>query len=196
MASTEDTTTKTTAPPSAPKPAARATSSNNANANANASTTIARPKPQKKATQFGKADPVRDASIVAGFFAFMFFLSWMLNNVGNPNVDPSLKINTMSSLKKMKRAIGDSIKLEMEGKSPRYDCELFLGLTSLRGGGLGVFAGKNYTKGQVVVGTVPYVLYSPRVLGHKGFATNIQFIKSLGTNTSFCHSCLYASFID
>ena len=54
----------------------------------------------------------------------------------------------------MKRAIGDSIKLEMKGKTPRYDCDLFLGPTSLRGGGFGVFAGKNYTKGQVVVRTV------------------------------------------
>jgi hypothetical protein len=144
MASKED--TKTTAPPSAPKPAAAA--NNN---------TITRPKPKKKlkATQFGKADPVRDISIFVGFLSFMFLLSYMLKDVGNPP-DPDQKLNSLSTLKQMKKAIGDSIRLEMEGKTPRYDCELFLGLTSLRGGGFGVFAGKNYTKGQVVMVRIVY----------------------------------------
>ena len=111
-----------------------------------------KPKPRKQ-TQFGKADPIRDISIFAGILAFLFFLSWIFADVGDPDGDSlANKANLLNTAKKSIGNMQHSVREQMERDTrPKVkDCRVFLSQTSIPMEGFGLFAGQNYTAGDPI----------------------------------------------
>jgi hypothetical protein len=113
------------------------------------------PKP-KKNSQFGKADPVRDICIFIGFLCFMFFMSYLWQDVGKINLDdPVTKSRpSLGSLKKYRKKILEAIVYDAQKQPLRMDCDVFLYKSStIPGAGTSLFAGKNYSVREEIVST-------------------------------------------
>lgn len=99
----------------------------------------------------GKADPVRDMGIFAGFIGFMLLVSYMYQDVGRPNPDNKSSLGKLQSMKKsMNEALKQAASLHPRIE-PRLDCDLFLAPSAIPNGGISVFAGKDYSKGEEIV---------------------------------------------
>ena len=110
-----------------------------------------RPPPVANPAKFGKADPKRDILIFVGVMTVMFLISWELEDVGKPSTDPKKK-SPLSQLKQMKKTLSKQFAEKLSiNKIERWDCDLFVTKSSIPNVGLGIFAGKNYTKGDVIV---------------------------------------------
>ena len=143
------------------------TSSNNSNEAAPKKVKFApRPPPVANPAKFGKADPKRDILIFVGVMTVMFLISWELEDVGKPSTDPKKK-SPLSQLKQMKKTLSKQFAEKQSiNKIERWDCDLFVTKSSVPNVGLGIFAGKNYTKGDVIVSF--YVTFSYFCLAYFG----------------------------
>ena len=125
------------------------------------------PRPQRKSTlakytprhptasnpaKFGKAEPKRDILIFLSIISVIFLISWEMQDVGKPETDPK-KRSPLTQLKQMKKQIAKQFDKPTINKVERWDdCDLFVTKSSISSNvGLGIFAGKNYTKGDVIV---------------------------------------------
>jgi hypothetical protein len=113
-------------------------------------------KKPRKQTQFGQADPIRDVSIFAAILGFLFFMSWVFSDVGNPEADGLLnKANilgtTMKTIGQLEQSL--QVQLQRERRTKIEDCKIFMSQTSLPMEAFGLFAGKNFTAGEPIFAT-------------------------------------------
>lgn len=105
---------------------------------------------QESATKvnMGKFNPFRDAAIVVGILVFMGFVgrdfdpSWMKK-------DPKDRSAVLLAFDKMK----DDLVKRFEAKRRTEPCDLFADASSIPGAGLTIFAGRNYSTGDLVMET-------------------------------------------
>jgi hypothetical protein len=84
----------------------------------------------------GKADPVRDIGIFAGFIGFMLLISYMYHDVGRPNPENKSSLGKLQSMKKsMNEALKQAASLTPRIE-PRLDCHLFLAPSAIPNGGI------------------------------------------------------------
>mmetsp|Transcript_36708 Transcript_36708/g.88724 ORF Transcript_36708/g.88724 Transcript_36708/m.88724 type:complete len:614 (-) Transcript_36708:6981-8822(-) len=130
---------------------------------------VAQP-PKKPAHKVGKANPARDAFLFVGFLGFIFLISFMMGDVGDPT--KSKKFNPDGTERKAAPTVVDlrrahlwlsgellqkqkeSLPLDKYGEiAPRMDCDVFVAPSTLPNAGWGVLAGTNYKTGQEIVFT-------------------------------------------
>jgi hypothetical protein len=109
----------------------------------------------KKATHFGKADPVRDSILFVAFLTFMFGVSYLSKSVvlNNDNNDSTKKLPSLSDVRQMKMSLQYALEeSQKSGFEPDIECSVMLGMSSLPHSGWGLFSGKNFRVGDDILG--------------------------------------------
>ncbi|KAG7358399.1 hypothetical protein IV203_014987 [Nitzschia inconspicua] len=115
----------------------------------------------KKATHFGKANPVRDSILFLGFLTVMFAVSYLTKNVGIPNEDDGTpKLPSLSDIRQIKRVLEHTLQeTQKSGFDPDTDCSVMLGPSSLTNAGWGLFSGKNFGVGDDILPSIHIMIY-------------------------------------
>lgn len=112
-----------------------------------------------RSVKIGKASPVRDMFLFAGFIGFMLFIAWVYSDVGQPVDITKEKPGSLASLKHYKKLMEKTLSKKKRNQIYRYDCGVFLTPSSIKGTGVGIFAGKNYSQGEEIVSAFYLVDY-------------------------------------